>query len=53
MLPCKLVLSALLTGMFATSALAQGVPTPLPPIRNPRATGNAPSATHPRREPCW
>ncbi len=54
MLPCKLVLSALLAGMFATSALAQTV-TPLPPIRGgrPGSTGINPSTTHQRREPCW
>jgi hypothetical protein len=57
---CKLALSALLAGMFITSALAQTV-TPLPPIRGgsppssrgPGSTGNSQTATHPKREPCW
>ena len=54
MSPCKLALAALLAGMFVTPGVAQTV-TPLPPIRggHPGSTGNNPSATHPRREPCW
>ena len=51
MSPCKVALSALLAGMFVSSAVAQTV-TPLPPIRggHPGSTG---TTTHPRKEPCW
>lgn len=54
MSPCKLAASALLAGMFVTSGVTQTV-TPLPPIRggHPGSTGNNPSATHQRKEPCW
>jgi hypothetical protein len=51
MSPCRLALWALLAGTIVTVALAQTI-TPLPPVRNPRATGTNP-AGRPKQEPCW
>src|SRR5215471_11412429 len=55
MSPCKFACSALLVGIFSISALAQTV-TPLPKVRGihpDSAPGTVPSATHPKKEPCW
>lgn len=55
MSPCKLVLSTFLAGIFVAYALSQTV-NPLPPVRGGHpgsTTGNNPSATHPKKEPCW
>jgi hypothetical protein len=51
---CRLIFPVLLAGILALTALAQSVPSPLPPVgENPPSTEKHRSTKHPRKEPCW